>query len=485
MVKGQTILSTLKLAAIGAVLILQWVVLMAPALATETIISPLKITEIYPDADTGLEAIPEFIELANMSASPIPLDNYQLQIKGNTKKKMRLAGELPAYSHGGFATTFTLVNTGDVVQLVWVDDIEAEEVLIEEVTYTETKSKAKSWSYFLEGWELAPPTMSLPNQREAEEPEEPESEPEAIPSEACHVVITEISAQANLAGKEYIEFFNPANIDMSLQRCTAQINGKPAKVLPTATIAPQRYYVWELSSGNINNSGGTITLQQSDGTALAYQYLSTAAGQVMNYDIHQTAGMVSGIPTPGAMNELDPINEEAGGMGAGATASLADCGPGRYRNPETNRCRNIEATTATLVACAADQERNPETNRCRKIATASSTLTPCKAGQERNPETNRCRQIATATSTLKPCAEGQERNPATNRCRKVANTSNLGASLSASQEATSQSAAKYTPYIIASIAVACIGYGIYEYRFELQHMRQKIKWLPQRSRPPD
>jgi hypothetical protein len=73
--------------------------------------------------------------------------------------------------------------------------------------------------------------------------------------------------------------------------------------------------------------------------------------------------------------------------------ALPDCPAGKFRNPETNRCKSYETLTSILAACAEGYYRNPETNRCKKITKATATLTPCKEGYERNPETNRCRQI--------------------------------------------------------------------------------------------
>jgi len=74
-----------------------------------------------------------------------------------------------------------------------------------------------------------------------------------------------------------------------------------------------------------------------------------------------------------APNALVPVEHEAGGANeAGSTAGgLPDCGPGRYRNPETNRCRQIP-TEPELRPCAEGYERNPETNRCRRIREQTS-----------------------------------------------------------------------------------------------------------------
>ena len=46
-------------------------------------------------------------------------------------------------------------------------------------------------------------------------------------------------------------------------------------------------------------------------------------------------------------------------------AEAAPCPEGKYRNPDTNRCRNIEDVISDLVPCGEGKERSPETNRCR------------------------------------------------------------------------------------------------------------------------
>lgn len=103
--------------------------------------------------------------------------------------------------------------------------------------------------------------------------------------------------------------------------------------------------------------------------------------------------------------------------------TVAECPDGKYRSPETGRCRTIEEAVNAMTACEEGYERNPTTNRCRKlVSVAAATLTPCLEGQERNPATNRCRSIAHAVAELLPCDEGYERNPATHRCRKADST---------------------------------------------------------------
>lgn len=148
---------------------------------------------------------------------------------------------------------------------------------------------------------------------------------------------------------------------------------------------------------------------------------------------------------------------------SGASGSSA-CGPGKYRHPLTNRCRNIESDAAVITNCEADQYRNPETGRCRKIATTAS-VTPCKEGQYRSEETNRCRNIVAAGSQA-PCAEGQERNPDTNRCRNVLAKSVPDAAF-AVQPVQEGMRAFVGWWALGGIGVLAAGYAGWEWRREI------------------
>ncbi len=153
-------------------------------------------------------------------------------------------------------------------------------------------------------------------------------------------------------------------------------------------------------------------------------------------------------------------------------AELASCAEGKYRNPETNRCRNIEEVIGDLVPCQEGYERNPTTNRCRKVTSSESTLTPCKEGYERNPATNRCRSIASAIAELIPCNEGYERNPATNRCRKVQGDI-LGAEYPV-EPYKQEGAAMATWWVVGALAAFAAGYGLWEWRREIGGFAAKL-----------
>ena len=314
------------------------------------------------------------------------------------------------------------------------------------------------------------------------------------PDSSCEgVVITEILPNPAGAdtGNEFIELYNPSDSEKVLDGCMLYISGATKTfTFPTNTLLAAMEYraFYDGTTGLTlpNANGGEVVLVAGN-TEYPYTYpQNMKSGE--SWAIIEGTWQATNNPTPHAPNEpttVDPGNE----------GGLADCGPGRYRHPETNRCRNIVstagtlqpceegkernpatnrcrsiiATLASLIPCKPGQERNPATNRCRSVLSSSTSLVPCKPGQERNPATNRCRSIASASSTLKPCAEGQERNPETNRCRKVA--SQL-ANASHDQD-DSKSDINYG--LLGLAGITAVGYGAYEYRNDLRAKFLRVK----------
>ena len=172
--------------------------------------------------------------------------------------------------------------------------------------------------------------------------------------------------------------------------------------------------------------------------------------------------------TPGSAN-LSPTPEPAI---IEDQEELAACPAGKYRNPETNRCRNIQETAATLIPCSQGQVRNPETNRCRSIGAVVAGLVPCREGQERNPETNRCRNVL-AANTVTPCQAGYERNPETNRCRKIQAV--VAPSPSVGSASGSNAERKLDKFFIVIASTAVLGYGLYEYRRDAGNAAYRIR----------
>jgi hypothetical protein len=326
----------------------------------------------------------------------------------------------------------------------------------------------------------------------AETPEEP-------PTPHCNeVLITEVLPNPDGAdsGGEFIEIHNPTNEEIDINGCSLYVSGSTKSYIfaDEAVLAPGSYRAFFDSKTGLtlpNSAGGEVVLVSSQ-EEYAYVYpknMKSGESWVQIDDIWQATNR----PTPHAENlsmfvedqieEEDVLascpegkyrNPETNRCRKIETSSgLKPCDEGQERNPETNRCRSIVATLASLLPCKAGQERNPLTNRCRTVLSKASTLIPCKDGQKRNPETNRCRSVLSANSALKPCDEGQERNPETNRCRKVASST-----ASVNSKTTDKSGSEKQNYVLLGVVGAtALGYGAYEYRGDFRN-----KLLSLRSR---
>lgn len=144
------------------------------------------------------------------------------------------------------------------------------------------------------------------------------------------------------------------------------------------TLNPGDYYtVWLTDTDarlSLTNSGGYVWLEDAYGTVRYTETLAKyeSAGtslQGHGYAVSSANNWEwTSTPTPAGQNIITPV-------------AAAACEEGKYRNPETGRCRTLEETINALAACEEGYERNPTTNRCRKIAVVSaSSLTPCNEG---------------------------------------------------------------------------------------------------------
>ena len=221
---------------------------------------------------------------------------------------------------------------------------------------------------------------------------------------------------------------------------------------------------------SLTDSGGYIWLEDIAGIAKYYdetmeQYPSASStskiGWAWALDHADATWKWTSTPRPGAENLITVPAEVVA-----SASDSGECPAGKYRSPETNRCRSLEEAVNVLAQCDEGKVRNPVTNRCRSVALqASAVLSPCDDGQARNPATNRCRAVAPASATAPaPCSAGYERNPATNRCRKtVSATTNAP---TAPQTVAAENSSLQTALLIVA-GVGAVGYGIYEWRSEL------------------
>lgn len=282
-------------------------------------------------------------------------------------------------------------------------------------------------------------------------------------------------------GGEFVELYNPSGSDAPLVGCGlhSSKSSQPLIEFTDSDVLPAGGYFVVSLTDKLTNSSGSVTFSNADQDDIV-TYSNIKEGQAMA--LFGDAWEVTNQPT--AMAKNLPYVEP--GQGSGDTSqvasSLEPCPEGKYRNPDTNRCKNVDSMDTSLAVCDAGQIRNPDTNRCKKIASTASTLTPCSPGQERNPDTNRCRKISSITSSLKPCESGYERNPDTNRCRKIvlANGANQFAA-----EDGSPNGVKLNTIAVGSFMTAALGYAAFEYRSEALGLYKNVRAKFTKGRPPD
>lgn len=237
-------------------------------------------------------------------------------------------------------------------------------------------------------------------------------------------------------GKEFIELYNQQSYDVSLDGCVLTVGTKQLALSGMMNPGYKAFYGLVLP----NASGGTVTLITNT-TEEVVSYPGSLADD-------ESYSLIHGTWYKGALSTPDEENQLAGTTAKGLVEnSLDECPAGKFRNPETNRCKNIEVASL-LSPCDSDEYRNPETNRCRKIISSASTSpAPCKSGYERNIDTNRCRKVA-GTKTSNPLSQ-----PASIATKPV----------------------NYS--VIAIVAIFATTYGIYEYRQEIRSFltRQRRK----------
>lgn len=231
-------------------------------------------------------------------------------------------------------------------------------------------------------------------------------------------------------GREFIELYNPNDFEVSLTNYIFKLDSNSSKFYEfpnEAKIMANDYFaVYSFSPEfSLKNTAGEVLLYTSDNQLIdkvSYEKPDEDESWSLVDDVWQYTNQV----TSGVANKkyFRPEKEVI----VAQEVELVPCGPNQYRNPETNRCKNIEIAPLALAPCKDGQYRSEETNRCRNIVDTISVPVPCKEGQYRSEETNRCRNIVTDVVALLPCDEGEERNPATNRCRKIAVASVLSGS---------------------------------------------------------
>lgn len=283
-------------------------------------------------------------------------------------------------------------------------------------------------------------------------------------------------------GKEFVEIYNPTSYSVDLDGYILQLgpNYSNNYVLPSHLLAPGSYAVFSdtQTSMTMPNTSASVKLLTPDSQEVDETASYSDPKDDQSWALFVDSWQYTNQPTAQAVNSISLV----AGMGSGGSEELAACPAGKYRNPETNRCRNIESDTG-LKPCAPDQIRNPQTNRCRSIFASDSGLTPCKTGQTRNPETNRCRNNTSVASTLKPCAANQERNLETNRCRKKATSQTATVEV---KDVESKMQVDRGGWLLAGTAgIGLASYGVAEWREEITLALRRFRSLLGKNPPTD
>lgn len=186
--------------------------------------------------------------------------------------------------------------------------------------------------------------------------------------------------------KQFIEFYNSSKTSINLSKCSLRYKNKTYPlsdsnktvrpgdlfiVTPPVSLTknPTTNNLYEL----IDNYGNIIdSLELPHGQKKSASYALTGRNNDGSESWQITYNRTPGQPNIYQEFQTCPagkiINEATGNcVNAPKLSSvLKDCGEGKYRNPETGRCKKIEEDDGP-APCQEGYERNPETGRCRKI----------------------------------------------------------------------------------------------------------------------
>lgn len=265
------------------------------------------------------------------------------------------------------------------------------------------------------------------------------------------ILITEVlpNAVGSDAGGEYIELYNPNDIELPLSGWIVEygVTFDKSVKLPEGTSLPAGGYL-VLSNANLNfslgNTNGAVRLVDTSGLVISETAPYEKPKEGHAWVLIDEEWLYTSQPTPGQANVKAEVSAK-------------------------------EPEKAEPKPCAANQYRSLETNRCRLIATNSRTPTPCKDNQYRSEATGRCRNIA-ASSSPAPCKEGQERNPETNRCRNIVKMSNADYSVLGAQT-ESGGGTWYMWAAIGGILLLALAYTVWEWRYELSKLFDQLRRL--------
>ncbi len=436
--------------------------------------------------DENVSNAGEFIELLNLTGDSLELAGYAINYLGvssttpktiftfpdgsyMTGKRLLLRFEhkiehLPADLHYGFGSS-GLAQSGGTVNLTFEDVIvnsicwapDGDDITCAKKGKTDTQTVVRRLNgtidlvlhddYKLPDIDSGAPTLFLP---EIPSDDDDPSEAEPLPPQCRGLEFSELFTYYDQdKSEQFIELFNPTSDDILLDGCKISYKNKtyPLK----GTIRSGDYLAYHQSgqfafTKNPKNPLAIALIDTDDVVLDEFTYSngqkkSTSFAKIFGTDGQETWQITYAI-TPNAENVYQKFR---------------NCEAGKIINEATGNCVKV-----TSVATAVE-----------KLKT-SSALAPCPAGKYRNPLTGRCKQIETA-STLKECAEGYERNPETNRCRKIKSTTSnsSGADFAITPTPKSDKTVFVGLGIVSLIIVLGLIYIILQFRREIVRAARK------------
>ena len=270
-------------------------------------------------------------------------------------------------------------------------------------------------------------------------------------------------------------------------------------------------------------AGWTLDLMTLECALIGTKGSNDPVSQAAAKNLKKSANVVK---TYAAISSITLASEttSADDSGGGGGTSEKTCPEGKFLNPKTNRCKNLQTISetstgktittydpetgeaTTVKICNDGYYLNEDTNRCNKVkedttstkstksssSSSKTTTKTCPEGKFLNPKTNRCKNLQTITesstgktittydpktgeaTTEKICNDGYELNPETNRCKKKKENSGASDSFAVPELGGEEKTNFVAIGSVAAIAVVGLGFVGFQFRHEIAKFFKKF-----------
>jgi hypothetical protein len=259
----------------------------------------LIITEILPNPSGSSEKKNEFIELYNPGNLIIDLTDWYFY---GESKKFLLSGDIKSKEFKAFYNTLTLYNKKSTIQL-FNPDLK----LISEIIYSTPKKEDFSFSLICNNWIWVFP--ATPGEKN------PDCEEEEIKEYSDKIYINEIFPAPKEKDDEYIELYNPLEIEIDLSGWTlkdASKSGKyefpeKSKISPGAYLTVYKNKDFKFSLNNTSKEKvSLLDPNKKEISEVSYN----SAKKEYSYSFDGDSWKWTSKPTPEEKNDFDEIISE-------------------------------------------------------------------------------------------------------------------------------------------------------------------------------